>query len=479
MVPVELVLSLPSASASTSTAHRPASSSTPAVHLHDLLTAAPVRQWKHAAAERGAVAVCGGAHGGVWAVGEKGVVGVWAWGKEQQVAKLHTQEKACALAVSPNGLWLAAGSETGHLYLWEIASGQLVASLTPHYRALTSLAFTPDSAVLVTASPDARAHVFLVARLLDPADEGRPYGTFGDHTLGITAVAVGRTAGVGGGRCWTASEDGTVKMWSMHPPFDLLATFALPPAAVPAHLAVDPLERFFYVAAGSRLFHFPMFVRRDELRVEAVGGDAAVKAESPVISLDASETITALALSLSATHLLTGTSAGDIHVHALPSHQRLHVVAAHPGPVAHLSTLPRPPTLVGGGGGGGGGGAADWVATDVRPLERARRSGTDVWAPLGTQDVDALRPTRRVRAGAELVPRDTHDDRAALEAENRKLRAALERAVRVNERMWAGVVELKMDEYKAGEDVEMDAESEDEASEDEEEDEEDEEEDGE
>jgi pre-rRNA-processing protein IPI3 len=129
-----------------------------------------------------------------------------------------------------------------------------------------SLTFTPDSALLISSSADASVHVFVVAHLLDPDTPGtysQPYGTLGDHTLAITAVAVGRTANANGGRCWTAAEDGTVKvrplsnaqsdasqMWSLSPPFDLLATFSLPSAAKATSLVVDSAERFLYVGSG-------------------------------------------------------------------------------------------------------------------------------------------------------------------------------------------------------------------------------------
>lgn len=99
----------------------------------------------------------------------------------------------------------------------QLASGLLHASFTAHYRAITSLIFTPDSQMLLSASQDATVHVFLVARLVDEDDSGavgKPYGTLKDHTLGIKNITVGRTSGSHGGRCWTTSEDGTVKVHS-------------------------------------------------------------------------------------------------------------------------------------------------------------------------------------------------------------------------------------------------------------------------
>lgn len=83
-------------------------------------------------------------------------------------------------------------------------------------------------------------------------------------------------------------------MWSLHPPFDLLATFSFPPSVVPNTIAVDPSERSFYVASVSGdVYHIPLFRRRAEVGgrgdIEAVGGGgqgaAPIKTEGQVISL--------------------------------------------------------------------------------------------------------------------------------------------------------------------------------------------------
>jgi pre-rRNA-processing protein IPI3 len=97
----------------------------------------------------------------------------------------------------------------------QLSSGLLHASFTAHYRSISSLTFTADSRMLLSASQDASVHVFLVSRLVDEDDAGalgKPYGTLKDHTLGIRNVAIGKTAGSHGGHCWTTSDDGTVKV---------------------------------------------------------------------------------------------------------------------------------------------------------------------------------------------------------------------------------------------------------------------------
>jgi pre-rRNA-processing protein IPI3 len=83
-------------------------------------------------------------------------------------------------------------------------------------------------------------------------------------------------------------------MWSLHAPFNLLATFTFPPSVLPSLISVDPSERFFYVATTSGdVYHVPLFQRRAELGargdVEAVGGGGQgappVKVTGRVISL--------------------------------------------------------------------------------------------------------------------------------------------------------------------------------------------------
>lgn len=335
----------------------------------------------------------------------------------------------------------------------------MLASWNAHYRAVTSVSFSSDSAYLVTASADASVHVFLVSQLVDAESSSAPYskplGSLGDHTLAITAVALGKTAGVSGGRCWTASEDGTVKMWSFAAPFDLLATFVLPPSAVPTTLAVDPAERFLY--AGSKagdVYLIPLYKRKAQMgRVEAVGGDGAgappTSLDTPCVHVDAG--VTCLSLSLSATHLLVGTSSGDIHLHSLPSHQHIRTISTHRGAISHLSTLPSPPDLV-----GKPVRADDWAVMDVRNLERMRTSR----GAKDAQEVGVLlRPTSRTdllntlraspsRNSSGGVARPGHSaqtaDVAALQDEIRRLKGALDKAVKINEKMWSGVVDVKL-----------------------------------
>ena len=171
----------------------------------------------------------------------------------------------------------------------------LRASFTAHYRSVATLTFTSDSRCLLTSSLDASIHVYLISHLVDPeASVPKPYGVLSDHTLAIRDVIVSPSSGQSGGRCWTASEDGTVKLWSLHLPFDLLCTFSFPSGITPCAMVVEPSERFFYVGtANGDVYHISLFKHRGELgsaaaEVLAVGGGslgaAPVKVDGKVIS---------------------------------------------------------------------------------------------------------------------------------------------------------------------------------------------------
>ncbi len=55
-----------------------------------------------------------------------------------------------------------------------------------------------------------------------------------------------------------------------------------------------------------------------------------------------------MAISLTSTYLLVGTSSGIIHFYDLPSHQLLRTISAHKGfSITYLTSLLKPPDLIG------------------------------------------------------------------------------------------------------------------------------------
>jgi WD40 repeat protein len=67
------------------------------------------------------------------------------------------------ISVSPDGMYLAAG-ERGHMpsvRIWDLSSGEQIATLTGHTHGVGSLAFSPDSRYLVTVGFKLDKQLFL------------------------------------------------------------------------------------------------------------------------------------------------------------------------------------------------------------------------------------------------------------------------------------------------------------------------------
>ena len=91
---------------------------------------------------------------------------------------------------------------------------------------------------------------------------------------------------------------------------------------------------------------------------------------------------------------------------------------------------------------------------EIKALERMRagrvarevQECTLVLGQKGSSRIESLRPKSGVVA-TTVAPGavESNSDRLAeLEAENKKLKANLERAVKINEKMWNGIVDIKL-----------------------------------
>ncbi len=77
---------------------------------------------------------------------------VYSWRTGRNELKCALQERATCLAAHPNGMYIAAGSASGKLYVWELSSGLLLRTVeAAHYKAVSALAFSqPDGQFLVS-----------------------------------------------------------------------------------------------------------------------------------------------------------------------------------------------------------------------------------------------------------------------------------------------------------------------------------------
>src|SRR5262249_33294387 len=111
-----------------------------------------------------------------------GEVRLWDVRTGQALATLqgHTAN-VFTLAISPDGLTLASGSEDNTVRLWEVKTGQRRTTLQGHTEAVRSVAFSPDGLILASAGGK-------TVRLWD-ATTGQLKATLEGHKGTVTAVA--------------------------------------------------------------------------------------------------------------------------------------------------------------------------------------------------------------------------------------------------------------------------------------------------
>ncbi len=139
-----------------------------------------------------------------------------------------------SVAISDDGMYIAAGSKDRNAYVWLADSGDLVATMRGHDGDVTSLRFIAGGQHLVTASVDGTCRIWAT-------ESGKSLQVLHGHAGSVTAIDV-----VGSGRQMVSmGRDQQIRLWDLKATYGAQTAFRIQP---------DGTYTTTFSADGSRLF---------------------------------------------------------------------------------------------------------------------------------------------------------------------------------------------------------------------------------
>eukprot|EP00124_Ichthyophonus_hoferi_P004801 Ihof_evm2s582 gene=Ihof_evmTU2s582 len=322
---------------------------------------------------------------------DKGALRVWAWEKDQPLHKFSGPEKIPVVAVTPDGIFCAAGSVSGKIYIWEITTGQLLRTVDAHFKAVTALKFVDDGSLLVSGGGDAGVHVWTLASLVDRSNDTVPVPRYSwsDHSLAVTDIHCGMGGAMA--RVATVSLDRTCKIWELISG-QLLASIAFPTFL--QAVIMDPSEFRCFVGGGEgSIFQLSMYSQKMVDR--KAEGQREIQASAEEGFKGHSHTVTCLSLSYDATFLVSGGQDGAVIVWDIAYRQMLKAFRQHTGPITNILITTKPPGLVT---------QPGMPATSVLFSPFNRYAATD--SVLASYSVKMALPSDMTTRGADMEVRD-------------------------------------------------------------------------
>ncbi|ODQ79555.1 hypothetical protein BABINDRAFT_161941 [Babjeviella inositovora NRRL Y-12698] len=320
----------------------------------------------------------------------KALMHVYSYGKEAPDQRIPLPEQLACLTLVPHPLmgsttsgtlatgnqkpqfrlpWLLVGGGiSGRLFVWELALGLLLSVREAHYQSVTCLQASKSGSYLTSAGKDGRLLVWRTADLVglytsnlatsasvDDFDESRmqkPVWSVSDHTLPVTAVCVTESALLNDTKVFTASLDGTMRVYDLLTA-KLLTTFVVSAEGVRC-MVLDPSLRAVYAGlADGQVRRIPLYQANTATNiVEAVGGCGKIitldtdPSMNHTFALSAQQqtatqkvAVTCLAISMDGTFLVSGDSQGGVYISDVATRQIIKTLKPLHGAISQLQVF--------------------------------------------------------------------------------------------------------------------------------------------
>jgi len=220
----------------------------------------------------------------------------WSLHIDQPKYRCQAPERIRCLACTADGTHCAGGGVSGKNYLWEVASGRLLAGWDAHFKPCTVITFVGADSFIVSAGEDAMIFLWSLGLLLHASAASLPppppLCTWSEHVLPINALCVA-PCGQHDLLC-SASADHSVRLWHVSERACNMLYCVDFPAALPV-VAANPTGGIVYAGgADGHIFMQALVVSASTV----VGHKSVSRAEYTVSASAHVQAVSGLAVSL-------------------------------------------------------------------------------------------------------------------------------------------------------------------------------------
>ena len=137
---------------------------------------------------------------------EHGNIKIWNWLKRQEFDQIKAKLPVRTLAFSPDSKILVSGGDDCHIKLWNTDTRTEIITLEQHLQPINTVVFSPDGQIIASGSDDYTIKLWDIQNQIEIAE-------LKGHTEGVTSVSFssdGRTLVSG-------SKDKTIRLWERSP----------------------------------------------------------------------------------------------------------------------------------------------------------------------------------------------------------------------------------------------------------------------